>query len=277
MKSAVLIASHIRYEKQIEYLIQCLISLRDQTVKANVFLSVSFGDCAYSKLLKEAVDKTELAQSNMLTILSDTNRRKSQMEHIKHLQTYVHDYDLIIFCDDDDMYTNVRVEAFEKAFGHLNAKLKSEEEPLGVLEILPYDGEFWMYGIVPEVLESFFKKMEPYEELLFGKYGDLYFLHYLESLSKTKLLIKFKTEKESALYIRRLHADNVCSHSKIVSLDQSEECIDSLKNNLLVALLLGDKDKYLETILLYRRHTNSVNDPVENKEMIEFVLHMLET
>ena len=42
MKTAVFVASHICYDKQLTFLDKCLNSLEDQTVNTNVHISISF-------------------------------------------------------------------------------------------------------------------------------------------------------------------------------------------------------------------------------------------
>jgi hypothetical protein len=168
VKIIVLIASHISYDGQIKFLSNAIKSILDNDFKSDIAISISFED----KFKYELVNLITTYKTIKWILQKD---RKYQMEHIYILSKYVDDYDLVMFCDDDDTYNNSRIGAFAIAF----IKTKNYKNIAGIKEV--YDligyGEFWQYGVKPIVLQKFF--IEKYLDLLKNKFADMLLRCYL--------------------------------------------------------------------------------------------------
>jgi hypothetical protein len=186
MKVAICIPCHIYYEDQFNLLQKCLQSIRNQSYKCNAYVSISFQNSKYASDAR----MTQIIRENykfVTFILSE--KQKFQLEHLYQIHKLVQEYDMLMFCDDDDTYKETRVETFVKHFKYLQEQcIKQRKQNGGVREMIrkykdEYDytktPEYWAYGIPPKILTAFFQKSEGYEELFKDHYADMYLRSYL--------------------------------------------------------------------------------------------------
>ena len=174
---AILVPSHIKSLKQIDYLKQCLNSLINQTYTADILVSISF-EAPYGAHLNFA----EFPQVRF--IVSDS--QKYQMEHLYVLSHHISPYKLIMFCDDDDTYELTRVETFNEYFNETPSVIGIREKSVLSHEV----AEYWAYGIIPSILADFYDKMSNNMGLLQHKFADVYFRNFL-FLTRNKLFVTF--------------------------------------------------------------------------------------
>jgi hypothetical protein len=116
------------------------------------------------------------------------------MEHLYTLSLLVGHYDMIMFCDDDDTYLNMRVEKFIEAFSYTKEHCdKSGALFGGVRETRnAYNAdespEYWAYGISPSLLSEFFNRTKTYEDLMHHKFADMYLRNYLKRTGGKSML-----------------------------------------------------------------------------------------
>jgi hypothetical protein len=192
-KVAILIPCHISYEGQFDLLDNCIISLLGQTLKPkSIYVSISFENEIYKTDFKSILQKYGRITIPRISFRISKEKRH-QMEHLHNISSNINDdYDMLMFCDDDDTYHIDRVSAFITAFNHgknnypeklggvrEHINLKNNDDP--ELEI----PEYWCYGIVPNAIADFFSFFKGnYYILLQHKFSDMYFRHYLRKNSK---------------------------------------------------------------------------------------------
>ena len=197
-KVAILIASHIGYEGQIDLLDNCISSLLEQIFKPkSVYISVSFENDIYKKSFISILQKYGRTTNPKINF-KISKEKKHQMEHLHNIcsNICVNDYDMLMFCDDDDTYHIERIHCFVAAFNHGKGICNTGKFG-GVREHLDLDlttsdddlmgeiPEFWCYGIVPSAIVEFFSFFKGVNYMLLQhKFGDMYFRHYLRKNSK---------------------------------------------------------------------------------------------
>lgn len=191
-KVAILIASHINYDGQIDLLDNCIKSLLEQISKpTSIYVSISFENDSYKRQFRNILVKySQTLHPKIYFRIS--KEKKHQMEHLYNIYSNVDldNYDMLMFCDDDDTYHIERVGEFINAFNYG----KHSENFGGVKECIKLQNnfhpqfdtpEYWCYGIIPNVIVDFFSFFKgPCYMLLQHKFGDLYFRHYLRKNSK---------------------------------------------------------------------------------------------
>lgn len=186
MKTAVLVSSHIYYSDQLTRLDKCLNSLCEQTVLPDVFVSISFANDDYKRDFGSLLRKYPSVQFKL------SAQQKFQMEHLYILSLLVTDYDMVMFCDDDDTYHPLRVEAFEYTFEELRINCEKEGKQFGgVRETINKDffaSEYWLYGVRPYLLTDFFTRIKGYEDLMRHKFADMYLREFLRKTGSKNLM-----------------------------------------------------------------------------------------
>ena len=202
MNICVFVPSHINYDGQLTYLDKCLTSLVNQTYKCDIYVAISFELDVYKTLF--AQETLSKFASTVKFVISRT--QKFQMEHIHTLLLYTKDknYDLIMFCDDDDTYTNDRVDVFIQCYEY-NAKCQSNEMA-GVREYINTSDpehsipEYWCYAVKPYILQSFFDRCIDHMHLLKHKFADTYLRNYLRRSHKSLSWGAIISDNDNCLY-----------------------------------------------------------------------------
>lgn len=203
-KVAILISSHINYKGQLNFLDNCIKSLLVQTmIPKSIYISISFENESYKTEFKTILKKYgEILNPKIIFKIS--NEKKYQMEHLHNITSNidVNNYDMLMFCDDDDTYHIQRIEMFVSAFN--SGKIMHPEKFSGVRErIILENGfntysefpEYWCYGIVPNAIIDFFNLFNNDLILLKHNFGDMYFRHYLSKSKKYYTWIGILDEK----------------------------------------------------------------------------------
>lgn len=218
IKVVVLIASHIRYNKQFEYLTRAINSIKNQIYPCDLLISLSFEE-KYSSLFKVGITESEWCK------IITNNQRLYQMEHLHKLFPLCEKYDLIMFLDDDDTYEYNRVEQFVNAYKQRPHSKCQIREGYSGKEIkkgqFKYDNdgilhqgkaEFWSCGITYECFKYFWDLVGDQIECLRNVYGDMLFRQFLygNQVYKDYLVIQLSHK----LYNYNIHSDSVCSMVK---------------------------------------------------------------
>lgn len=206
-KIAVAIASHISYDGQLNMLKDTITSLTNQSKKCSILISISFADKGYEKKFKSM----KLHKVSNLKQIIISNEQKYQMEHYQILSSYFHGYDLILFCDDDDQYKKHRVREFENAYISASKSLKYNQKLAGIYSTESVC-EYWSFGVVPSIIDSFFRKMKDDQELLKYVYADMMFREYLRRLADNKLM--YPLRNKYPLYIHNKNSKSMTSLDK---------------------------------------------------------------
>jgi len=180
-KVAIIIPTHINYEGQTNLLDKCIQSLLNQTILPDsIYISLSFED----KYINDIKNIWAKYKKISRIIFKRSKKQKYQMEHLYSIVSNINegDYDMFMFCDDDDTYHSTRVEELSKAFNY--GKKIYPKKFGGAKEIFKdadtsSSPEYWAYGIKPSVIKDFFKLFENQTHKLAHKFGDLYLKHYL--------------------------------------------------------------------------------------------------
>ena len=252
---AILIPCHIHYEEQIKMVDKCIYSLVKQTKLPNsIYMSVSFENEIYKKDFVKNILQKYGKYIQPKIIFKFSNEKKYQMEHLFNIYSNIeiNNYDLFMFCDDDDTYHIERVETFINAFiwgknqypesfGGVREHFKSDINPL--LEI----PEYWAYGILPNVMTEFFSFFNNINyKLLQHNFGDMYLRHYLRKNKKYAYWVAL-IEDEHKLYNYNINNQNsICG--------KIEQGLGNIYDNILLKVLDCRSDSDLTSII------NELND-----------------
>jgi hypothetical protein len=230
MKTAVLVPSHIYYPDQLSRLDTCLDSLCSQTVVPDIFVSISFANDTYKREFATLLRKYPIVKFTL------SAKQKFQMEHLSILTQFVRDYDMIMFCDDDDTYLPMRVEKFVDAFDTVKEHCHTTGLEVGGVrevedtkQVLGYL-EYWAYGIPPSLLIEFFHLSKKYEDLMRHKFADMYLRTYLRrtrgksiifnsvssDISGTLMYQYTKNNPNSICARQREDTDDVMRHAEFI-------------------------------------------------------------
>lgn len=252
---AILIPCHINYEGQINLLDNCLNSLLEQTIlPESIYISASFDDERYKKDFGNNIIRkyAKITEPKFYFLLS--KEQKYQMEHLSTISSKInHNYDMLMFCDDDDTYDRKRVQLFVHAFECGKSLL---EKFGGVRECHSDDPkseapEYWCYGIGPNVIKDFFRhfKDDQHYRLLKHKFGDMYFRYYLR---KTKKYLNW------SIITLKLYKYNVNNPNSICGKIQNGKEKGNIEDNFLLKIL----DFYTDDEIC-----EMISREVRNKEM----------
>ena len=168
MSVCTLIPSHIHYDGQLELLDRAIKSLKTQTYKTDVYVSISFSNDTYK------VDFAQILRKHKDVSFTLHKNQMFQMFHISSLCFKIKDkkYDLITFLDDDDYYDPERIRVMIETY-ITNISVCGVREMSG-------DYEYWCYGVKLDVLLMFFKiMMKTSWVLMRNPYGDLFLRYFL--------------------------------------------------------------------------------------------------
>jgi len=244
MKIAVLIPSHIYYPDQIERLGRCLDSIYSQTIFPDIFVSISFENDIYKSEFSNVLRKYPLVKYKI------SLEQKFQMEHIMILSRFISDYDMIMFCDDDDTYLRFRVEEFARTFEKVkeycienNIKLGGVRELRDISKTNDFQ-EYWAYGIPPLLLIEFFERINNYKDLLRHKFADMYLRTYLRKTGGSSIIFSGIAPDISGLSMYQYTIDNpnsICGRH-IRQKKTRENAVSIIKDNITLALICDRDD-----------------------------------
>ena len=167
MNPVVFIASHIRYDGQLGRLTWCIENLLAQEHVPAICVSISLETSLYKQEFNNNV------KQNYPTVNFHVQKKRFfQMEHMRFLfERYESQYDLILFCDDDDTYAPERVKLFCQCAAQQPSVVCFLESIHG--EDYKEYNEFWKYAVRPSLLRVFFERVEKTPYLLQNLYSDV--------------------------------------------------------------------------------------------------------
>ena len=277
MKIAVLIPSHIYYDDQIERLGRCLHSIYSQTIVPDIFVSISFDNDIYKNNFSKILRKYPLVKYKI------SSEQKFQMEHIMILSKFICDYDMIMFCDDDDTYLRFRVEEFAKAFEQTKEYCIKNNIQLGGVREIPHITktndyqEYWAYGIPPVLLTEFFKRINNYKDLLRYKFADMYLRTYLRKTGGSSIIFSGILPDISGLNMYEYTIDNansICGrHTRQEKTRENANSI--IKDNITLALICDSDDLVNKSMKDASAPLSRLNEVVPEAERIKKLTAML--
>lgn len=247
MKVAVLLPCHIYYDNQLEMLDKCLQSLCVQSKPTDIYVSISFASEIYRTQFSTVLRKYENVRFKL------SQKQKYQMEHIANLLYEIKDYDMIMFCDDDDSYHPNRVEVFANVFELTKTHcIENDRWFGGVYETSTTKYreavEYWAYGVPPSFLIEFYDRLKGYEDLLCNLFADMYLRNFLARTRPNTILFGAIPDK---LYNYNINNPNsICGH--IQRQRGKTPSMNDLKHNLLLFTI--DQDELRVKYLLKKLH-----------------------
>jgi hypothetical protein len=276
MKTAVLIPSHIHYQDQLMRLEACLSSICSQTIVPDIFVSISFANNIYKREFNTIIRKYPTVKFKL------SAQQKFQMEHLFVLSLLVGEYDIVMFCDDDDTYLQMRVEKFIEAFEFVKLESSKTGKQFGgvrevksVTDIDEYP-EYWAYGIPPLLLNQFFERVKGYEDLMQHKFADMYFRNYLRESGGISiefgLIVPF-----SGLTMYQYTTDNpnsICMSNE--RQPQSREAANTIiQDNITLSLICNRDDLIQEQLEQASAKMSQLNKIVPNCKRIKCLTNIL--
>lgn len=271
-KVAILIPSHISYKGQIELLDNCMSSLLEQKLKPkSIYISISFENDTYKTDFKSILQKYGKTTNPKINF-KISKEKKFQMEHLHNIYSNndVNDYDMLMFCDDDDTYQHHRILEFVIAFNY--GKDNISENFGGVRECINYDmtpakdiPEYWCYGIDPRVIVEFFSFFKGVNyRLLQNKFGDMYFRNYLRENKKYSEWVGVRPPVDSTLYNYNINNPNsICG--------KIERGIGNEKWNLLLMVLDCRSDSEFDNFIQQNKKLYNIDN--ETKTYLIYIYH----
>jgi len=266
LSCCIIIASHISSEKRINYLIECLKSLLNQTVIVPIYLSISFETEELNQYFMNVFLQLENICNIVVLYIQPT--KTAQMRHILSLYPLVsRRYNWVMFSDDDDSYLPSRVENFIANIDHILQRKIAEQtnrEFAGLYENQINQEhsqrrhEYWCYCVRTHLLGKFLKTVQEYPEVLDNKCCDVFFAEFLRRLDPTKYMFGYLTDKYYN-YRTEDNADSVTGiiqsgqktvrTARIVTPENRQQCIDELNSYLTEHLTIYLNDFYLYSVV----------------------------
>ena len=253
---AILIPSHINYEGQIDLLDECIMSLLKQTIlPKSIYISISFENKNYKNLFVDKILRKYNEVMFLNLVFKFSNEKKYQMEHLNNICSTMDDnYDMLMFCDDDDTYDITRVEEFigyfnigkEQCndFGGVREFLKCDNYRSRILGDLYYSGqtpEYWCYGVVPNALKHFFSMFKDKEVMLKHKFGDMYLRYYLRRNKKYSNWVGVVQDDKMSYNYNANNPNSICG--------KIEKGIGDSSDNILLHILHSNSDVEFNKII----------------------------
>ena len=275
MKVAVLIPSHIYYPDQITRLDACLESLCSQTIVPDIFASISFADYTYKLAFAPILRKFATVKFKF------SPGQTFQMEHLLALSALISDYDMVMFCDDDDKYLPIRVEAFVNAFkGTKEHCDKTGKRFGGVREVLDARDEneipeYWAYGIQPVLFTEFFNRIKGYEDLMRHKFADIYLCNFLKRTGGSSTIFGSLQPNMSGVTLYQYTTDNPNSICSRLQRGASKRTSIDVQNNLTLCLIYNWEDELREQMRAIHMPLSKLCDIVPDTVKIKtFTKHL---
>lgn len=277
MKIAVLVPSHIYYSDQIERLVKCLNSLCGQTVIPDIIVSISFENDTYKYELSNLIRNYPSVKFKF------SAQQKFQMEHLLQLSQLVCNYDMIMFCDDDDTYLPVRVEKFMDAFEKMKEYCdKMNIEFGGVREVKnakTFDEapEYWAYGIPPSLLDNFFNRIMGYEDLMRHKFADMYLRNYLKRTGGESIMFATLVPDISGVTMYEYTIDNpnsICMRDKLQK-QTTKTAQAIIRDNVTLCLICDRTDLLVKHMDAASAPLSRLNEVVPDAPRIKSLIRTL--
>lgn len=276
-KLAIYIASHIRYDDQLNRLNDAIKSvLNNKNQIFDICLSISYLE-QYKTAVKNfliTLDNFNLEKTtpNKIYYISH-NEQLFQMEHIHQLHLkFSENYNLLMFLDDDDTYHPRRIEIFlsEYIISEINPKVIGVREYSNNININSHNcniSEYWGYLIDIKLLNQFFQIVTETNNfhLLKHKYADMYFRNYLATYKfNDEIFITIKPNdlkslnlNVDSLYNYNSHENQITKLKSVVNNNTDEKTINLIIKNLTISnFQLCTRQYYFDNILKFIKDKN---------------------
>jgi len=283
--ACILIASHISNPKRIGHLIECLTSLVNQTIKVDIYLSISFETDEYRNMFADTYSDLSHLHLPFLSILIKTVKTP-QMRHIRDMIPLIENkHKWIFFCDDDDTYEPNRVELFLQAtVNSLNevAQKMPNCEFFGLYESVEGNHhkqkrhEYWCYMVNIYLLKQFYTVVEQYPDVMDNKCCDVLFAEYLRRLDNyfifgaitNQKMYHYRVDNNSDSVTGVIQSKNkIVRRAREITQENRQECIDELNTYLDTDIDIYLHDTYLRTIV-----GSSFDEILRNEFKSEYVI-----
>jgi len=193
----IVIASHISNSKRINYLIECLGSLSNQTVPISIYLSISFENNNFKEELVSKIKDKKFIKLNVII----QEEKTPQMRHIYLLLPELEKkHNWVMFCDDDDTYDKNRVEQISKNIysgdhqckNVLGKKLAGLYESTFGKDHREHRHEYWCYCVNIDVIKTFYNRLVNYPDIIDNKCCDVLFAEYLRRIENDYLYCRLE-------------------------------------------------------------------------------------
>lgn len=272
----VFVPSHITNCKRIQTLKKCVDSLKKQSTRIHVYLSVSFE----SEICREVFTKYEFEVENKEWLTIFLQREKtSQFQHLKILlEKCKNKHKFVFFCDDDDTYHPYRVEMFMTGIG------KSNFTPSGIYEGLhgshsKHFYEYWSYCVNIRVLELFFHELEKHKlnKYVNHVFCDFLFAHYLRHLSSDHYFLRidvnlynYNTEDKTSITGKIQEQNN-----KPKQISCLRETLDTTKQNMFLLFFRRTLEQIKKETFSCFLNEQSKSELIELSGLSELFLTMI--
>jgi Glycosyl transferase family 2 len=217
------IASHISNPNRIQYLIECLQSLVNQTIQISVYLSISFETPEIRDIF---LNSLKIEYPKIFVFIRE--QKTPQMRHFYLLLDVIKKHKWVMFCDDDDTYDKGRVENIIKSIYTIEMQYNSEDKIFAGLyeshcgkDHREHRHEYWCYCVNKCILERFYDTLDGYDDIIDNKCCDVLFGEYMRRLS----LSYFFARLDMRLYNYRV----VENKDSVTGVIQSKQGLYSVK------------------------------------------------
>jgi len=185
----IFIASHMKDETRLQFLLECLKSLIYQKLQIPIYLSISFENNDISNHFTNVINNIDFITNCGFLNICKRNEKTSQMHHYNLLsKEYGNLHKWVMFCDDDDSYHIDRTLQFATIIEHSKKQLEKKSNMLylaGVYESIDNKNhrtkryEYWCYCVNMHILTQFMIIVEKYPSVLNDKCCDVLLGEYL--------------------------------------------------------------------------------------------------
>lgn len=291
IKTCIIVPSHIWNARRTKLLIRCLQSLIYQTLKNDIYLSVSFETDLDKLLFTKLIKDNDLTDHHLLNIVYQ-DKKTSQFRHIdKLIDSLKLKYNYIMFCDDDDSYNINRTQIFYNLILSGIDACTSDKIFVGVYERDKYRHseqfyEYWCYCIDINFIVNFMNiiKINNYDYYIDNIMCDVLFSTYLRCLDDRHLFlstnIKLYNHDDNDFSItNKIKKKNNYNNNYIPSLTNNfevfiqgvnktlEDSMEDIKNNIFVRYSMS-KIEY-EDILQELLQNNYIYKNQINKTILD--------
>lgn len=283
----IFVASHISKSSRISYLIECLQSLIHQQMRIPIYLSISFENLELENECKLEFIKLNNICSFLNIIIQ--NEKTPQMKHYKFLlNMYGKNHKWIMFCDDDDTYSQERTYHFSYFIEKALLELENTETKLaGLYESLDKNHklqrqEYWTYCVSTEIFQTFYNVLENYDDIINNKCCDVLFGEYLRRKENNFYFFQIKKR-----YYNYRVDENTDSITGYISSKQGNYTVNSTpppkgteerkeyeknwESFIMENLHIFLHDTYLKTLVGYDFHKIMQTEFFDNSELLDSI------
>ncbi len=230
METCIIVPSHINNVHRTKMLITCLESLINQTLKKDIYLSISFETDLDKLLFDKLIEKNNLLENDLIHVVY-RGKKTSQFRHIEKLLELLESrYNFVFFIDDDDSYHHQRIEAFNYYLEEGIKFCPKDKIFVGVYELEKEEHpdkyrEYWSYCVNIKFIINFMNilKNNNYDYYIDHIMCDVLFSMYLRCLDEKHIFIK----TDIKLYNYNLNEYSI-TH-KIQSINMIDESMQKYK------------------------------------------------